>query len=54
MSQGYVAEIVPDKSNYRKRMDPADRHYLLDFYREDVGKLASLLDRNLEAWLQQD
>jgi hypothetical protein len=36
------------------RMEPADRHYLVDFYREDIGKLASLLDRNLDAWLQED
>jgi len=33
-------------------MDPADRLYLLDFYREDVHKLASLLGRSLDAWLQ--
>jgi hypothetical protein len=36
------------------RMDPADRHHLLDFYREDIRKLASLLDRNLDGWLRQD
>ena len=34
------------------RMDPADRHYLVDFYREDIRKLASLLDRNLDGWLR--
>jgi Sulfotransferase family len=33
------------------RMDPADRHYLIDFYREDVRKLENLLGRNLDAWL---
>jgi hypothetical protein len=32
-------------------MDPADRHYLIDFYREDIHKLESLLDHNLDAWL---
>jgi hypothetical protein len=36
------------------RMDPADRHYLVDFYREDIRKLASLLGRNLDAWLRED
>ncbi len=34
------------------RMDPADRNYLLDFYREDILKLAALLGRNLDGWLQ--
>ena len=34
------------------RMEPADRHYLLDFYREDIRKLASLLGRDLDAWLR--
>jgi len=33
------------------RMDPADRQYLVDFYREDIGKLSTLLDRNLDGWL---
>jgi hypothetical protein len=33
------------------RMDPADRRYLVDFYREDIGKLSSLLDRNLDCWM---
>ena len=33
------------------RMDPADRRYLVDFYREDIHKLAKLLNRNLDAWL---
>jgi hypothetical protein len=32
-------------------MDPADRRYLIDYYREDVGKLASLVNRDLSAWL---
>jgi hypothetical protein len=36
------------------RMDPADRHYLLDFYREDVRKLATLVGRDLDGWLRQD
>jgi hypothetical protein len=34
------------------RMDPADRRYLVDFYREDIRKLEALLARTLDAWLQ--
>lgn len=58
-----VAKAVPQRLRpllhrklFRKpgeiRMDPADRRYLLEFYREDVGKLAALLGRSLDAWLQ--
>ncbi len=36
------------------RMDPADRHYLRDFYREDILKLAALVGRNLDGWLRLD
>ncbi len=36
------------------RMDTSDRRYLLDFYRGDTLKLASLLDRSLDGWLRQD
>jgi hypothetical protein len=36
------------------RLDPADRHFLVDFYREDIRKLARLLGRNLDGWLQTD
>jgi hypothetical protein len=36
------------------RMDPGDRRYLIDFYREDIRKLASLLGRNFGGWLRQD
>jgi hypothetical protein len=32
-------------------MDPADRQYLRVFYREDVGKLATLVGRDLDAWM---
>ena len=32
-------------------MDPRDRQFLLGYYREDVQKLASLLGRDLSAWL---
>jgi len=34
------------------RMDRADRQYLVDFYREDILKLAGLLGRNLDGWLR--
>ena len=32
-------------------MDARDRQYLIDYYSEDITKLASLLDRDLSAWL---
>jgi hypothetical protein len=32
-------------------MDPKDRQELIDYYREDIHSLASLLDRDLSAWL---
>ena len=34
------------------RMDAPDRRYLCDYYRDDIGKLSSLLDRDLGAWLR--
>jgi hypothetical protein len=34
------------------RMEPADRNYLIDFYREDITNLSALLDRDLSHWLQ--
>ncbi len=34
------------------RMDPADRRYLVDYYREDIRKLAGILGRELDAWLR--
>ena len=40
------------KSNASPRMDALDRKYLCDYYREDVEKLSSLLDRDLGAWLR--
>ena len=36
------------------RMDAADRQYLVDYYREDIQKLASLLGRDLDGWLRAD
>lgn len=32
-------------------MDVADRHYLVDFYRDDIRKLEGLVGRNLDGWL---
>jgi hypothetical protein len=32
------------------RIDPADRRYLVDFYREDIRNLESLLGRDLDEW----
>ncbi len=31
-----------------------DRHYLVDYYCEDILKLAALLDRNLDGWLRKE
>jgi hypothetical protein len=33
------------------RMDTADRAFLVDYYRHDILKLSSLLDRDLSGWL---
>ncbi|HUA83806.1 MAG TPA: sulfotransferase [Bryobacteraceae bacterium] len=38
----------------RLGMDRPDREYLTDFYREDVRKLATLLDRDLSGWALTD
>ena len=32
-------------------MNASDRQYLVDYYRDDVMKLAGLLNRDLSAWL---
>jgi hypothetical protein len=34
------------------RVNSADRRYLIDFYREDIYKLADLLNRELDVWLR--
>jgi hypothetical protein len=34
------------------RMLPADRTFLIDYYRDEIGKVAALLDRDLSAWLK--
>jgi hypothetical protein len=33
-------------------MEPQDRQYLIDYYREDVQRLACLLNRDLQTWLR--
>jgi hypothetical protein len=33
-------------------MDPQDRAYLIEYYREDILKLAALLGRDLSRWLR--
>jgi hypothetical protein len=33
-------------------MDPADRRYLIDYYRDDIQRLSTLLDRDLTSWLR--
>ena len=33
------------------KMDPENRRYLVHYYRNDIRKLASLLNRDLSAWL---
>jgi hypothetical protein len=35
------------------RMNPADRQLLIDYYRQDIRKLADLLNCDLDRWLQQ-
>jgi hypothetical protein len=32
-------------------MDPSDRAFLTDYYRDDIRKLSVLLDRDLSSWL---
>jgi hypothetical protein len=33
-------------------MQPEDRRYLIDYYRDDIQRLAALLGRDLSAWLR--
>jgi hypothetical protein len=35
-------------------MEPQDRQYLMDYYAEDIGKLETLLNRDLSPWSQAD
>jgi hypothetical protein len=36
------------------RIEPAERKYLIDFYRSDIRKLEGLVDRDLAAWLRSE
>jgi hypothetical protein len=39
------------RDGFRLKMRPLDRRYLVDYYRDDVVNLASLLNRDLSGWL---
>jgi hypothetical protein len=39
------------RSRSSLQMQPTDREFLTDYYRDDIARLASLLDRDLSAWL---
>jgi hypothetical protein len=34
------------------KLDPEDRRFLIEYYRDDIGKLSAMLDRDLSAWLR--
>ena len=44
MSKRYL-EGMPDVA-----LDPADKAFLIEFYRDDIGKLSDLLKRDLSGW----
>jgi hypothetical protein len=59
----YLRSLVPQplgprlrslvfQSRVALRMDPADRAFLVEYYRDDVRALASLLHRDLTSWLE--
>ncbi len=39
------------RSRASLQMEPADRQFLTEYYRDDIGKLAALLKRDLSSWL---
>ncbi|HLJ47539.1 MAG TPA: sulfotransferase [Bryobacteraceae bacterium] len=47
-----LARRVLNRKPGADTISPQDRRYLIDFYREDVLKLAALLNRNLDDWLR--
>jgi hypothetical protein len=49
-----AARRVVFTPRHKLAMEPEDRRYLVDYYAEDIRKLAVLLDRDLSAWLQAD
>jgi hypothetical protein len=46
-----VLRAAAVKKRSTLKMDPEDRHTLGQYYRDDVEKLAELLDRDLAGWL---
>lgn len=46
MTRRYLDGPRPDP------MPPPDRRTLIDFYREDIALLATLVDRDLSGWLK--
>jgi hypothetical protein len=57
-----IKEVVPRRLRQRlrpiafdsrrsQRMAPEDRAFLVDYYREDVTRLAALIGRDLSSWL---
>jgi len=46
MSKRYLEAALPNVV-----MNSADRAFLVEFYRDDILKLADLLDRDLSPWL---
>jgi hypothetical protein len=48
--RSFVKKFVVRKST--PAVSPSDREFLLDYYRADMQKLATLLDRDLAAWLR--
>jgi hypothetical protein len=45
ISKRYLEAGVPDVV-----LDPADRGFLIGYYRDDISKLARLLKRDLSNW----
>ena len=45
MSKRYLEAGTPDVM-----LDPADRAFLIEFYRDDISKLSDLLKRDLSSW----
>jgi hypothetical protein len=46
-----VRKLV-SRNGQNLEMDPADRAFLSDYYREDATRLSTLIERDLDAWLR--
>ena len=44
--------LKPTHPGHATQMEPTDRRYLVDLYRDDIAKLATLVNRNLDHWLR--